>query len=229
MKLIFSEVINRLKKELMIQMKSEKWMEDQDLAKIFGMTPASFSERRTRESLPYEKIITICRERGISSDHVFSGHAKEFNAKIIFDGDRSGIDDEKMMVVPYFENIASIHNDPSKSVSYIVLPKNDYPELMRENRQLHAVTITDDSMEGTILNGALLLFDINDKIMESGKVYIIRVGDENMVKRLFNDPTSPDTVLLKSDSIYYPKFDIPRNNLEVIGHVIVIYNRGKLI
>lgn len=231
MKLIFSEVINRLKKELMIQMKSEEWMEDQELAKIFGMTPASFSERRTRESLPYEKIINLCRERGISPDHIFSGHAKELNAKIIFDGDRSGIDDEKMMVIPYFENIASIPNDPTKSASYIVLPKSDHPEFARDSRQLYAATAVDDSMEGTILNGGMFLFDINDKEISSGKIYVVRIGSEIMLKRLFVDMSTSDSekIIVKADNIYYEKFDVNRKELEVIGRVMFVYNRGKLI
>lgn len=222
MKLIFSEVIDRLKKEL-------GFTEDQELAKLMGMSNAAFSERRTRESLPYEKIIDICRERGISSDFIFTGNRGELNGRIIHDCDRSDVDETKMMVVPYFENIQSITKDQDAPVSYIVLPKNDHPELMREDRSLHAVTITDDSMEGTILNGALLLFDINDSKFESNKVYILKAGEENMVKRLFKDPASPDTILLKSDNIYYPKFDISYNDIDVIGRVMFVYNRGKLI
>ncbi|MDD2267433.1 LexA family transcriptional regulator [Sulfuricurvum sp.] len=225
MKLIFSEVMERLKNEL-------GFTEDQQMAKYMGMSNAAYSERKTRDSLPYEKIITICRERGISSDFIFTGIRGELNGKIIFESDRSDIDETKMIIVPYFKNIKSIPDSLPEhpgSVSYIVLPKNDYPELLRDGHTLNAVGADDDSMEGTILNGGIMLFDINDHGIESGKIYLVRTGSEKMIKRIFNDPSTPDQVLLKSDNIYYPQFDVNRSEVEVIGRVVVVYNRGKLI
>lgn len=222
MKLIFSEVIDRLKSKLGI-------IEDQVLAKMMGMSPASFSERRTRESIPYEKIITICREHGISSDYIFSGNAEELNGKIIFECDRSDIDEDKMMVVPYFENIRSISDGHTKSLSYIVLPKNEHPELTRESRHLNAVTAVDDSMEGTILNGGMFLYDSNDQEIESGKIYVVRFSNEIMLKRLFIDISEPEKIILKADNIYYEKFAVNSSEVEVIGRVMFVYNRGKLI
>ncbi len=225
MKLIFSEVMDRLKDEL-------GFTEDQQMAKHMKMSNAAYSERKTRDSLPYEKIINICRDRGISSDYIFTGIRGELNGKIIHTLDQSDFDETKMIVVPYFENIKSIptvSTDQPDNLSYIILPKLDHPELLSEGYTLNAVSINDDSMEGTILNGGILLFDINDHGMESGKIYVIQSGSEKMLKRIFNDPSTPDKVLLKSDNIYYPPFDVNRNEVEVIGRVVVIYNRAKLI
>ncbi|HZF69831.1 LexA family transcriptional regulator, partial [Sulfuricurvum sp.] len=203
---------------------------------LLGMSHPAYSERKKRGSIPYEKIIEICREKGISADYIFSGHAEVFNGSVMQENDLSGINEDDMIIVPYFKDIKTaagfgcINDDSSyDDMSYIVLPRSGYPELALSSSHLHAITVHGDSMEGNIMDGAIILIDLGDKGAESGKIYVVNVDGEIYVKRLFTDPTSKDTILLRSDNIYYPQFTVNRNNLDVIGRVVFVYNRAKLV
>jgi phage repressor protein C with HTH and peptisase S24 domain len=169
-------------------------------------------------------------------DYLLTGHAEEFNGQVIYECDRSDVDENNMIVVPYFKDIrcaagvGCINDESSESdISYIVLPRDGYPELSRSAHHLHAITSHGDSMEGNIMDGAILLVDFGDKGSESGKIYVVNSGGEVMVKRLFNDPSDKEKIILQSDNIYYPKFTLDRNEVDVIGRVVFVYNRAKLV
>jgi phage repressor protein C with HTH and peptisase S24 domain len=229
MQIKFEEVMQRLKNKLGLE-------SDASIARILNMTPPAYTERKRRESLPYEQIIDICRKRGISIDYLITGKTEEFSGQIIYECERSDVDEDEMIVVPYFKDIraaagAGCLNDDSSEgdISYIVLPRDGYPELSRASEHLHAITAHGDSMEGNIYDGAILLVDFGDKGSESGKIYVVNAGGEVMVKRLFNDPSNADKILLQSDNIYYPKFTLDRSEVDVVGRVVFVYNRAKLV
>jgi len=79
------------------------------------------------------------------------------------------------------------------------------------------------------MDGAILLVDFGDKGSESGKIYVVNSSGEVMVKRLFNDPSDKEKIILQSDNIYYQKFTLDRNEVDVIGRVVFVYNRAKLV
>lgn len=229
MDLIFSEVIDRLKSKL-------NFTEDKELAELMGISQPAFSERRKRGALPYEMIINICRKHSISSDYIFTGHSEFFDGSITTAGELPNINPDTMIVIPYYQDIrcaagSGCINDESSEdeISYIILPRDGYPELQRSSHHLHAITAQGDSMEGTIHDGAILLVDFTDKGFESGKIYVVNSGGEVLVKRIFIDPSNPESVILKSDNIYYPQFNILKENIEVIGRVVFVYNRAKLV
>lgn len=209
---------------------------DAQLARLLGLTPPALTERNRRESIPYDAAVEICRKRGISMDYLITGRSEEFNGQIIYECDRSDVNEDEMIVVPYFKDIicaagSGCNNDESseQEISYIVLPRDGYPELARSAHYLHAITAHGDSMEGNIMDGAILLVDFGDKGSESGKIYVVNSGGEVMVKRLFNDPSNQKKLILQSDNIYYPKFTVDRENVDVIGRVVFVYNRAKLV
>lgn len=229
MNLDYNEIMGRFKTKL-------GFKNDNEIAALFKMSTAALSERKKRGAIPFEQIIEVCRKRGISMDYLITGRAEEFNGQIIYECDRSDIDEEKMIVVPYFQDIrcaAGIGciNDESSTdeISYIVLPRDGYPELSRSQHRFHAVTAHGDSMEGNIMDGAILLVDLGDKGSESGKIYVVNTGGEVLVKRVFTDPSDPSFLLLRSDNIYYPQFRVDRESIEVIGRVVFVYNRAKLV
>jgi SOS-response transcriptional repressor LexA len=229
MDLNYEEIMGRLKLKL-------GFTEDQQLAKLFGFTTAAMSSRKRNNSIPYEYIIKVCKERGISIDYIIKGRSEIFDGEMIDEHDLPNINQDKMMIIPYFKNIlcaagvGCINDDNSESeISYIVLPRDGYPELSRSSHHLHAITAHGDSMEGNIMDGAILLVDFGDKGSESGKIYVVNSGGEVMVKRLFNDPSNKEKIILQSDNIYYPKFTLNKNDIEVVGRVVFVYNRAKLV
>lgn len=222
MEINYKDFMERLKNKLGVT-------SDAQLAKLLRFSAPALVERNRRESIPYDAIVNLCRERGISMDYLITGRAEVLNGNVVFSYDGSNSSHDKMIAIPYFKNIRGIDQAQSDNDPYIMLPKNDYPELLSDTHMLHAVSADDDSMEGTIYSGALLLFDTNDHGIESGKIYIIRSGEEIMVKRLFNDPKDQDKVIIKADNIYYPQFSVNHSDITVIGRVVFVYNRANLV
>lgn len=229
MELNYDEIMGRLKYKL-------GFTEDQQLAKLFGFTTAALSSRKRNNSIPFEHIIKVCKARGISIDYIMKGRSEMSDGEIISNNDLPNIDQDSMIIIPYFKNllcatgIGFINDDEGESeISYIVLPRDGYPELTGSEHYLKAVTSHGDSMEGNISDGAILLVSFGDKGSESGKIYVVNVNGEVLVKRLFNDPSNKEKIILQSDNAYYPKFTVNRNDIDVIGRVVFVYNRAKLV
>lgn len=209
----FDEIIQRLKDKIDVEY-------DKDLAEIFGMSAPALNQRRRKGTVPYEDIINVCRDRGISIDYVIKGKPESFEAELT-SGSGSG---SILHRFPYHRNIESIREEPDH---FITFPKDLYPELAQSDTT-HAATFTGDSMEGNILDGALIFVDISDQAINSGKIYVIRSKNENSVKRVFIDPSDTNLILLRSDNIFYPEFKVSPEHIEVIGRVVSVYNHAKI-
>lgn len=228
MKTNYDLVIDRLKEKLEIK-------SDSALADLFEISTSAMSQNKRRDSIPYDRVIQVCMDNNISIDYVIKGRdAMEY--EVMDDVDLHGIDTDTFIVLPYFKDIRcaagyGCTNDESSQsdISYIVLPRNKHPELVRNSHHLHAITAHGDSMEGNITDGAILLIDLGDKGTESGRIYIVNVDGDVMVKRVFTDLSDPDNLILKSDNPYYPQFKVKKESIEVIGRVVFVFNTAKSV
>lgn len=67
------------------------------------------------------------------------------------------------------------------------------------------VTVTGESMVPTLTDGALALVDFRSRTFESGKVFVLRQGDEVMVKRIFlMQDEGREGLSISSDNLYFP-------------------------
>lgn len=228
MKTNYDLVFDRLKEKLGIT-------SDAALAAMFEISTSGMSQNKKRDSIPYDRVIKVCMDHNISIDYVIKGRdAMEY--ELMDEVDLRGIDTETFIVLPYFKDIRcaagyGCTNDESSQsdISYIVLPRNKHPELARNNHHLHAITAQGDSMEGNITDGAILLIDLGDKGTESGRIYVVNVDGDVLVKRVFSDLSDHGNVILKSDNPYYPQFKVQKESLEVIGRVVFVFNTAKSV
>jgi len=88
--------------------------------------------------------------------------------------------------------------------------------------KLMCLNAAGDSMEPSIHDGAMLLVDTAQTTVISGKVYVIRYGDEIRVKRLSR--RYDGALVIQSDNQFYKEEVIPPEALDdgvgVIGRVI---------
>ncbi len=87
---------------------------------------------------------------------------------------------------------------------------------------LHIIHAIGDSMLNSIAPGDLLFVNPEEKEIQTGAVYVVRVADSIMVKRLEQNPITKE-VKLKSDNQAYSPIVIRDDDLktfEVIGRVI---------
>ncbi len=87
---------------------------------------------------------------------------------------------------------------------------------------LHIIHAVGDSMLNSIAPGDLLFVNPGEKEIQTGAVYVIRVAESIMVKRVEQHPITKK-VTLKSDNPDYSSIDIQDDDLDlfaVIGRVI---------
>jgi phage repressor protein C with HTH and peptisase S24 domain len=81
--------------------------------------------------------------------------------------------------------------------------------------------VAGDSMEPTLSEGDLIMINLSDKIVTSGKIYLVRIDDELMVKRLEN---RPGVLLFKSDNKIYDEISVDKSdeskNVEIYGRMV---------
>lgn len=62
-----------------------------------------------------------------------------------------------------------------------------------------------DSMRPTLENGDLILVDTKDRGIQDGRIYLVAVNEELLVKRIFRAPTG---ILLRSDNKDFPEMPV---------------------
>lgn len=92
--------------------------------------------------------------------------------------------------------------------------KRGHPDAMK------IFEVAGDSMDPTLTDGDLILVNLREKDVRSGRIYLLRIGEELMVKRLETRPGG--VLLIRSDNKDYD--DLPVNLEEVDGE-IEIYGR----
>ena len=89
--------------------------------------------------------------------------------------------------------------------------------------RLSAIAVSGDSMEPTLRDGDEILVDCRNNQLRDG-IHVVRVGDSLLVKRL--DLARPDRLGLISDNPAYPRLDLPREEVSIIGRVV--WKGGRL-
>lgn len=90
-------------------------------------------------------------------------------------------------------------------------------------RQLSAIRVEGDSMEGTLRDGDEILVDRTVRPLRDG-IHVVRTGDALLVKRL--GAGRPGVVALLSDNPAYRTIELPAEEVQVIGRVV--WKSGRL-
>lgn len=88
---------------------------------------------------------------------------------------------------------------------------------------LSAIRVDGDSMETTLRDGDEILVDRTPRPLRDG-IHVVRTGDALLVKRL--DLAIPGKIALVSDNPAYRTFELPPDEVEVIGRVV--WKSGRL-
>jgi hypothetical protein len=229
MALNYVEVMDRFKQKMGLK-------SDSDVCRLFDISTAALSDRKKRGAIPFDFIIEYCLKNGISTDYILTGKSEELTGSVIYDCDLSNIDESKMIAIPYIENLDEIHHIVPNTdymvgtkPNMIVLSRSEHELLSKMDNKLYAIPHHDDSMDDTICNGAMMFVDFTDKGSKSGRVYLISMNGENMIKRLFRDPVDENYTMLLSDNRKFPEMRVDNSNFEVLGKVVLSFDRPKIV
>lgn len=202
-KLIFTEALSFwLRKKTMTQ---------GELAKRLGVTPNSISQYKTGERTPpMDKLEDLVKALGVSLPEFFACR-DDSKPDIVFI--------EKVKARPRAGagglEIDSDHDGFYSFHSSFIARKGGTEKTMK------LFEVAGDSMEPLLSDGDMIMVNTGEKDVRSGRVYLLRIGDELMVKRLETRPGG--VLLIRSDNPAYE--DIPVNtseatDVEVFGRMV---------
>jgi len=212
---MFDEKHNGL--EILTRMKDVLGIEkDKDIAAYFGVNPQLIYNWKARGTIPLDQCVKLRFEKGVSLDWLLLG---------IGDGEpvpgHTGPGtDRDYTEVPLYDVEASAGNGSffnQEQISSYLKFRNDW--LTREGlhqKDLVAIRVSGDSMDGTLADGDTVLIDRSRKKPDG--VFVIRIGDSLRIKRL--QKMTDGSIRLSSDNpIYQPEVIHPENmsQVEIVG------------
>lgn len=94
-------------------------------------------------------------------------------------------------------------------------------QLMANARHLRLIQVSGDSMEPTLENRDVVLFDLTRISYSQGGVFVLNDGLGLVVKRVEYIPNSPEPrVQIISDNPHYPRYERPAEDIRIIGKVV---------
>lgn len=127
----------------------------------------------------------------------------------------------KMTEIKYFPDIGAsagygcLNGDQCES-DIIYVDTKMFPNIKSYDR-IDAIRAIGNSMEPTISDGDLLFVDKQKHEIVNGKIFIVRMGDEIFVKRIFFGIRD---IIVKSDNPTHPQFNINPDEIDILGQVI---------
>ncbi|WP_106475800.1 LexA family transcriptional regulator [Phytohalomonas tamaricis] len=202
---------------------------DYQLAKRFGKSTSAIHNWKKRGTVPIDECIELSVEYNASLDWLILGKGAPPSgtapAPIIseMDQDERGLrySLKDFVGVPLYDIEAAAGPGrlfDNEHVETYLSFRNDW--IAKEGlhaKDLVAVRVIGDSMDGTLKNGDTVL--INRAITRPDGVFVIRVGDELRIKRV--QLLSDGSLRLSSDNNHYAPEVIPPENLgnvQIIGH-----------
>lgn len=212
------EIIEKLKDVLSKELSSTKVF-DKDVAAALGMSKESLSHLKKKNGVPYEQIAKFCAKRKISINWIlFSQLPKSLEEET-----------EKYTHIKHFINInasaggGSFNYDANHE--YLVVDKKLLDSFYKSNsadaNSIIALNVMGDSMEPTLSDKELILFDKESRDVSKGGIFIVSTNAGLFVKRvslkvdgsleLISDNNSYNSEIISPDEL---------DGIELLGKVI---------
>jgi SOS-response transcriptional repressor LexA len=224
-----SEILDRI-----ITVKNLK--NDAGLARYLKVRPAIISNWRTRGTIPYDMLFSICEQDGFTLDFIISGRGPiYFGDSVGVMGDApsrggvAGVEERAKAYAPgndefvYISQVtgrisAGKGRIPENSVDVKIAFRREWIKRKGRPENMVLIKVDGDSMEPSLMSGDLVLIDRNrDFIDPQGGIYALALEDIIMIKRV---QILTDRVKILSDNPKYEAFDVPSDRIKVNGKVI---------
>lgn len=177
---------------------------------------------KNRGSIPIEYCVKFCLKTGRSMDWLIFGESAEG----VSEKPSSYYLDEDYSEIPVYDIEASAGNgslfDQEVITSYLKFRKDWLSREGLHKKDLVAIRVSGDSMDGTLSDGDTVLIDRSRKKPDG--VFAIRIGDALRIKRL--QKMTDGTLRVSSDNQMYQPEHIPPENLNQVDIVGQCYWRG---
>lgn len=132
--------------------------------------------------------------------------------------------EEALTEIPVYDARAAAgfgaDNAEARKVGTLFFRPRSLERKLISSSSAHVFSVSGDSMVPRLYHGDSVLFDTSDTEVRNGKIYVLRIGDDTLVKRLFQQ--SDGFVRVTSDNRadpQYADFSVRQDEIEVIGRV----------
>ena len=212
------EIIDKIKDILSSELPGKKVF-DKDVAKALHLSPESFSHFKKRGNVPLEQIIYFCGKRNISINWVLLGQLPKSLEE----------ETEKYTRIKYFSKINAsaggggfnYEEDYELLLIDTIFLDSLYRSRQAHTHQIAAMNVMGDSMESTLQDQEIILFDVEDKKIAKEGIFIVSTNAGLFVKRVRKKVDGSYELI--SDNKNYHSEIIPadeQSTFQVIGRVI---------
>lgn len=205
-------IIDKLKVVLSKKTKKSGKVFDKDVATALGIPQATFATMKSRNSVPYEEILSFCAKYKISINWLFFDQATEMLLE----------ETNKFIQVRYYSNIQASAGGGSFNFEddYVVLDidKNIMDTVCPSNKNYEAINIHGDSMEPTLKDGSIAFIDRSVTDISKDGIFIAATTAGLFVKRI-RKRMDGNIELISDNQAYSPEILTP-NEIEIVGKVV---------
>lgn len=165
-------------------------------------------------------------ERSPDADYLQKAHAAGIDTHYVITGERARQPDDEFVVIPLHNVAASAgagatNGDDEAQVHGLCFRRSWLQKRRLQASHLRVIEVTGDSMLGKLSDGDQVLIDMMQTTPKSGYAYVLRQGDELLVKYA---QLLPDGIVrVSSENAQYPPYDIDLNKMadvSIIGRVV---------
>jgi len=198
------EIIDRFKAALTLA-SGDEIDTDLDLAHFLDVAQSTIAGYRRRNKVPYELLVEAASKHDISLDHILL--------------DRHTIDRHWL-----FPALLSHPGDTQLEPAIPVPPDRPWHVITNKSlspgyEQFFIIEMPDNTMAPTLVQGDLLLVDMESNDLRRAAVYVLREDDTWLVRRAA--PGGPGVKLI-ADNAVYPADIRPVGELNVAGEVVKV-------
>lgn len=208
----FGKVMDRIR--IILERKSDNKIFDKDIATVLDMTSTQYSNAKTRNSIPYERIAIFCAKRRINMNWVLF----EQNIKMLTD------EFEDAYRIKLLNNVnasagGGAFNEEIEDYTYLTIDPIFKDMLgITKHDQVEAIRVTGNSMEDTLAEGSIILIHREKTELVDGGIFVVNTPGGVFVKRIGFNPSGG--IDLKSDNRDFETVTLTGAEIMVIGKVI---------
>tara|TARA_R100001369_G_scaffold91578_1_gene133240 strand:- start:626 stop:1318 length:693 start_codon:yes stop_codon:yes gene_type:complete len=164
----------------------------------------------------------LTAQMGISASWVLTG----IGPILLSDTQMNAESDPEIVRIPKFTVSASagngVENTSEDASGQLAFDRRWLRQRGLKSDRLAIITVSGDSMEPKLRNQDLILVDLDQRTASDGKTYVLRIGDELLVKHI--QRVSQRAIDLISANPTYPPRTVDltkeRDNIQIIGKVV---------
>lgn len=226
---LFMDMHERLK----IARRDAGYTKKSDAARALGVSYPTYAghENGTR-AYDWETAKKYAKKFNVSAEWLLDGRpeAPKTSSDVLGISPENAIDTSVFKVVPEYNVHVSAGGGAAVGDEEVVAQWPFNPEYLNKflgltRAQLALVEVRGDSMEPTLNPGDRVLVNMSDKQISQSGIFVLFDGDGTVVKRVDKRIGDDETVTLISDNTIHERYDVPLDQVNVVGRVVWVARR----